>query len=87
MKKLKNLLPEVMPYSDDQFITNPFSGESYECTGEEAAVYDYIVGLQHIISNNGGAFNPVTRPHQQKMRKALDWFRSNNPDAYMILLD
>ena len=87
MKKLKDLLPDVTPYSDDQFITNPFSGESYECTGEEAAVYDYIVGLQHIIERNGGAFSPTTRTYQQQMRKALDWFRYNNPEGYMILLD
>ena len=87
MKKLKDLLPDVTPYSDDQFITNPFSGESYECTGEEAAVYDYIVGLQHIIERNGGAFSPTTRTYQQQMRKALDWVRYNNPEGYMVLLD
>ena len=87
MKKLKDLLPDVTPYADNEFITNPFSGESYECTGEEAAVYDYIMGLQHIISTNGGAFSPTTRSHQQQMRKALDWFRQNNPEGYMVLLD
>ena len=87
MKKLKDLLPDVTTYSDDQFITNPFSGESYECTGEEAAVYDYIVGLQHIIERNGCAFSPTTRTYQQQMRKALDWFRYNNPEGYMVLLD
>ena len=87
MKKLKDLLPDVTPYADNEFITNPFSGESYECTGEEAAVYDYIVGLQHIISTRGGAFSPETRPYQQQMRKALDWFRYNNPEGYMVLLD
>lgn len=87
MKKLKELLPDVMPYNDNEFITNPFSGESYECTGEEAAVYDYIMGLQHIIESKGGAFNPETRSYQQQMRKALDWFRYNNAEAYMVLLD
>ena len=87
MKKLKDLLPDVMPYADNEFIINPFSGESYECTGEEAAVYDYIMGLQHVIESKGGAFNPETRNYQKQMRKALDWFRYNNAEAYMVLLD
>lgn len=87
MKKLKDLLPDVMPYAENEVINNPFSGESYECTGEEAAVYDYIMGLQHLIETNGGAFNPITAPMQKQMRKALDWFRYNNAEAYMVLLD
>ena len=87
MKKIQELFPGVVPYNENEIITNPFSGQNYELTGEEAALYDFIIGLQHTIEVNGGAFNAATAPYQKKMRKALDWFRSNNPDAYMILLD
>jgi hypothetical protein len=32
-----------------------------------------------------GMFN--TPQHVQDLRKGLDWFRKNNPSAYMTLLD
>ena len=50
-------------------------------------MYDYIIGLQWTIDRRGGVMNPATFPLQKAMRRGLDWFRSNNAKAYMVLLD
>ena len=45
--KEKVELPEWfdgIKYSEGETITNPFSGESYDCTADEAAMYDLIMG-------------------------------------------
>jgi len=62
-------------------VTNPFSGEKYRLTGIEESIYSIIMGAQ---------FMPhyMTSPTLQKdVRKGLDWFRANNAEAYMKLLD
>ena len=61
-------------YTEGDTVTNPFSGESYELNANELAMYDLIMGSQ------------VTG-HYDITRKGLDWFRSANPKAYMVLLD
>ena len=63
-----------MVYREGAEVTNPFSGESYELNANELAMYDLIMGSQ------------VTG-HYDITRKGLDWFRSANPKAYMVLLD
>ena len=63
-----------MIYKEGAEVTNPFSGESYELNANELAMYDLIMGSQ------------VTG-HYDITRKGLDWFRSANPKAYMVLLD
>lgn len=87
MKELKKLFPELKIYSSGDHVTNPYSGEGCDLNAEELAVYDYVIGLEHMITRNGGAFNPATSKYQREMRKALDWFRHSNAEAYMILLD
>lgn len=74
-------------YSKGDMVTNPFSGQSYELEAEELSMYDYIIGLQLYIDRKGGALNPETFTYQKHLRKGLDWFRSTNPEAYMVLLD
>ena len=73
-------------YDHGDVVQNPFSGETYELTAEELSVYDYILGLQHII-DRAGAFNPISSEFQKDLRIGLDWFRKNNASAYMALLD
>jgi len=68
-------------------IENPFTGRSYECNPNEVAMYDLIMGIQITIDKSGGLLNPRTRDLQIKLRDGLDWFRKNNAEAYMILLD
>lgn len=55
-------------------VRNPFSGETAVLTPEEVAVYDYIKGCEMMADYVG-------------VRKGLDWFSQQNPEAYMTLLD
>lgn len=73
-------------YDEGDLVTNPFSGEEYELNAEELSVYDYILGLQYLI-DRAGVFNPISGEFQKDLRIGLDWFRKNNAEAYMILLD
>jgi len=74
-------------YTESEEVQNPFSGECYTLTGDELSMYDYIIGLQWTIDRRGGVMNSATFPLQKQMRKGLDWFRKNNAEAYMVLLD
>jgi hypothetical protein len=74
-------------YTEGDTVRNPYSGETYELNGLELSIYDLIIGAQHLVDAFGGPFNKNTIKFQQEMRKGLDWFRSNNVEAYYILLD
>jgi len=82
MSKTKNKEQEIPKwfngdiYSEGCEVRNPFSGETYELNGLELSLYDYIMGSQMVNFGHGKDFN-----------KALTWFRVNNPEAYMVLLD
>ena len=61
-------------YSAGDLVENPYTGDQAILTANELAMYDLIKGAE--------------RFHQYELvRKGLDWFRSANPRAYMILLD
>lgn len=72
---------------ENETVRNPFSGETYELTPNEVAMYDFIIGCQEVIDFCGGPFNPKTASIQKDMAKGLSWFRKNNAEAYMVLLD
>ena len=72
---------QVMPkwfdgtvYESGDTVTNPFTGETAELTAEELSMYDLIMGAQ-VVGN------------YKVMQKGLSWFRKENPEAYMALLD
>ena len=65
---------ECIVGTENEMVTNPFSGESVELIPEAVAVYDTIMGAQ--------MFNDY-----KTVRKGLDWFRKHFPQEYMILLD
>ena len=65
-------------YSEGETVTNPFSGQSIELTAVELSIYDFIMGAQ-MFANSAKI--------QKEVRKGLDWFIKENPDAYMVLLD
>lgn len=69
-------------YSEGGEVKNPFSGETYELNGLELSLYDFIIGSQMVFSQFG-----ATRKQITDFDKALRWFRVNNPQAYMVLLD
>ena len=74
-KSIFDLFPGIAIYDTENVVVkNRFSGEPAELTPEEVAVYDVLKGAEML-----GAYNTV--------RKGLDWFRSNNAKAYMVLLD
>tara|TARA_B100000902_G_C26894938_1_gene709249 strand:- start:22 stop:276 length:255 start_codon:yes stop_codon:yes gene_type:complete len=77
-----------MIYTKGAEVTNPFSGNSYELNAEELSVYDFILGAQMVCESiYGGMLDQKTAYIQKDMAKALQWFRTNNPEAYYVLLD
>ena len=73
-----------MIYEEGTTVTNPFSGETYDLNGVELSIYDFIMGSQYIMEV---APKTVTSKQINEFQKALTWFRNNNTEAYMILLD
>ena len=85
--KTKQELPKWfkgMIYEKGEKVTNPFSGESYELTGVELSLYDFIIGCQMVFDS---VPNSMTTKRINEFQKALNWFRDNNPEAYYVLLD
>ena len=70
-------------YEKGDTVRNRFSGEEYELNNIELSMYDFIIGSTMIIEMAGG----YKHTDVQELRKGLDWFRQNNSEAYMILLD
>ncbi len=69
-------------YPEGCKVRNPFSGETYELNALELSLYDFIIGSQMVF----GQFQ-ATKKQITDFDKALRWFRVNNPEAYMVLLD
>ena len=70
-------------YEEGAVVRNRFSGEEYELNNVELSMYDFVMGSTIILETPGGyKHTSVT-----DLRKGLDWFRKNNPKAYMVLLD
>ena len=76
-------------YDKGEVVMNRWSGAEYELNALELSIYDMIRGAQTVIDMkyNGDMLDPKTAYFQREMRKGLDWFRENNAEAYMILLD
>ena len=71
----KRKLPfECEVLEQPEVIKNPFSGESVELPPDAVAVYDCIKGAEMIGNSD-------------HLRKGIDWFIKNEPEAYMKLLD
>lgn len=70
-------------YEEGDTVTNPFSGQSYELTAEELSIYDFVIGASNLMEMGLLNSNKVLTD----MRRGLDWFRKNNPEAYYVLLD
>ncbi len=73
-----------MIYNKGEEVVNPFSGESYKLNGLELSIYDFIIGSQRVFEI---APKTITQKQVNDFQKALTWFRSNNSEAYMVLLD
>ena len=64
---------------------NRFTGESVMLTKEEARRHDLIFVAESMAEFHA---DPDTKDkHYKIMREHLNWFRQNNAEAYMVLLD
>jgi len=87
MKTKKQTVPKWFKgtiYSEGETVTNQFSGECYTLNGLELSIYDFIMGSQYVMEV---APKTVTTKQVNDFHKALNWFRKNNAEAYLVLLD
>ena len=95
MKNKKQLKPEWFEgviYPEGAIVRNPFSGEEYKLNALELSIYDFIIGTNLYLDlneekNPGGKPTDKSRKLIKDLYKGLDWFRENNAEAYMVLLD
>ena len=87
MKKLdKQKLPKWFNgevYKKGSEVTNRFGGDSCYLNNVELSMYDFIMGSTIVLEMAGG----YKHTDVSLLRKGLDWFRQNNSEAYMVLLD
>ena len=69
-------------YAEGAEVTNRFGGDSCQLTAEELSMYDFIIGASNLMEMGFYASKTI-----DDMRRGLDWFRKNNAEAYMKLLD
>ena len=70
-------------YSEGSEVTNRFGGDSCYLNNVELSMYDFIIGSTMVLEMAGG----YKHTDVDLLRKGLDWFRKNNSEAYMVLLD
>ena len=83
--KTKSKLPSWFHgelYEEGGTVQNRFTGEKYELNNVELSMYDFIIGVQ--LAHE---MEIVDDRMIKDFDKALDWFRKNNAEAYMVLLD
>ena len=86
MIKEKQKLPKWFRgelYEKGATVRNRFSGEEYELNNVELSMYDFVIGSTIVLEMSGG----YKHTDVNELRKGLDWFRQNNSEAYMVLLD
>jgi len=71
-------------YSQGETVANQFTGEEIELTNVELSLYDFIMGCSMLFERGS---NRVNDDMIKDFDRALTWFRVNNPQAYMVLLD
>ena len=85
-KTIKQQLPKWFRgelYEEGATVRNRFSGEEYELNAMELSMYDFVIGSTLVLEMAGG----YKHTDVNELRKGLDWFRQNNSEAYMVLLD
>ena len=87
MSKQNTKLPKWFKgqlYDKGDTVRNPFSGEEYKLNNVELSMYDFIIGSQLVFER---VPHMVTEQKVKDFQKGLAWFRKNNAEAYMVLLD
>ena len=95
-KKMKNKLPKWFDgtiYHQGDIVTNPFSGEEFYLDRNELSMYDFLKGAEYTLIiaqkkiTQDDRTDKFTDQLVKDFDKGRDWFRKNNIDAYMALLD
>ena len=84
--KSKQQLPKWFKgelYEKGAVVRNRFGGGEIELNNVELSMYDFVIGASIIMEMSGG----YKHTNVDELRKGLDWFRKNNSEAYMVLLD
>ena len=84
--KTKQQLPKWFNgelYEEGATVQNRFSGEECELNAMELSMYDFVMGSTIVLEMAGG----YKHTDVSLLRKGLDWFRTHNAKAYMVLLD
>ena len=84
--KSKQKLPKWFKgelYEKGAVVRNRFGGGEIELNNVELSMYDFVIGSSIIMEMGGG----YKHTDVNELRKGLDWFRTHNPEAYMVLLD
>ena len=69
-------------YEEGAKVTNRFGGDSCHLNNIELSMYDFIIGCSIMTEMGHRDTKLIT-----DLRKGLDWFRTHNARAYMVLLD
>ena len=69
-------------YKEGAEVTNRFGGDSCHLNNVELSMYDFIMGATQMMEMGIQSPKMIT-----DLRKGLSWFRKNNAEAYMVLLD
>ena len=72
-------------YDEGAEVTNRFGGDSCYLNNVELSMYDFIMGATQMMEMQVLTWNDSQMTRD--LRKGLDWFRKNNANAYMVLLD
>ena len=87
MTETKQKLPEWFTgslYTEGLIVENPFSKEEYELNNVELSMYDFLMGCAILFERSS---NKVNDQMIDDYNKGIRWFRQNNSEAYMALLD
>ena len=69
-------------YEEGAVVQNRFGGGEIELNAMELSMYDFVMGCSIMTEMGSRDTKLIT-----ELRKGLDWFRMNNAEAYMVLLD
>ncbi len=87
MKEKEQELPKWFNgaiYDKGEVVQNRFTGQSIELNNIELSMYDFVMGAT-MTSELG--MSTTNNEIVRDLRKGLSWFRQNNAEAYMVLLD
>jgi len=69
-------------YEEGAIVKNRFSGDSCHLNNVELSMYDFIIGSTMTLEMGISSSKII-----KDVQSGLNWFRKNNPSAYMVLLD